>query len=40
MVKAIRQAGLKIVVRLLKLFVRPPVAGWQRSTRPSTLRGR
>jgi len=40
MVKAIRQAGLKITVSLLKLLVRPPAAGWRRSTRPSTLHGR
>ena len=40
MVKAIRQAGLKITVGLLKLFVRPAQPGWRRSKRPATLRGR
>lgn len=40
MVKAIRQAGLKITVGLLKLFARPARPGWQRSTRPPTLTGR
>ncbi len=40
MVKSIRQAGLKIIVGLLKLFVRSARPGWQRSTRPSTLTGR
>ncbi len=40
MVKAIRQAGLKFTVALLKLFVRPARSGWQRSTRPPSLRAR
>lgn len=40
MVKTIRQAGLKITVGLLQLFVRPARPGWQRSTRPVSLRGR
>ena len=40
MVKAIRQAGLKITVMLLKLFVRPARPGWRRSTRPLDLSGR
>ena len=40
MVKAIRQAGLKLTVVLLKLLVRPAQAGWQRSTRPLDLTGR
>lgn len=40
MVKAIRQAGLKLVLATLRLAVRPAPAGWRRSTRPPTLRGR
>jgi hypothetical protein len=40
MVKAIRQAGLKLTTALLKLLVRPARPGWQRSTRPVSLRGR
>ena len=40
MVKAIRQAGLKLVVALLRLLVRPAPAGWRRSARPAELTGR
>ena len=40
MVKSIRQIGLKFLVALLRAFARPAPAGWQRSTRPVTLRGR
>jgi hypothetical protein len=40
MAQAIRQIGLKLTVALLRLFVRDKPAGWQRSTRPLTLRGR
>ena len=38
-VQTIRQAGLKIMVLLLRLFVRQAPAGWRRSARPATLRG-
>jgi hypothetical protein len=40
MAQAIRQIGLKLVVALLRVFVRPAPRGWQPSTRPTTLRGR
>jgi len=40
MAKAIRQAGLKLVVWLLRRCVRAPEAGWRRSTRSPDLRGR
>lgn len=40
MVKAIRQAGLKLTVTLLRLLVRPAPPGWRRSARPPGLTGR
>jgi hypothetical protein len=40
MVGAIRKIGLKILVSLLRAFRRPAPAGWQRSRRPASLRGR
>jgi len=40
MAEAVRKIGLKIVVWLLRRFVRPARAGWQRSRRPASLRGR
>jgi hypothetical protein len=40
MVKAIRQAGLKLATILLKGLVRPAPPGWRRSRRPVNLRGR
>jgi hypothetical protein len=40
MVKAIRQAGLKFTVALLRLFVRPARPGWRHTTRPLDLTGR
>ncbi len=40
MVKSIRQAGLTLIVALLKLFARPAPPGWRRSTRPVRLDGR
>ncbi|WP_255558893.1 hypothetical protein [Horticoccus luteus] len=40
MAKAIRQIGLKLVIAALRLFERPALAGWRRSTRPVTLRGK
>jgi hypothetical protein len=40
MAKIIRQIGLKIIVSLLSLVVRPAPAGWQRSKRPASLDGR
>ncbi len=39
MAQAIRQIGLKILVALLRLVGRDAPAGWQRSTRPTHLRG-
>ncbi len=40
MVKAIRQAGLKLVVVLLRWLGRPAAPGWRRSPRGTSLRGR
>ncbi len=40
MAQAIRQIGLKLIVALLRLFVRPAPTGWQPSRRPPTLDGR
>ena len=40
MARTIRQIGLKVVVGFLRLCTRPARAGWARSTRPVTLRGR
>gem|GEM_PF-1746647 len=40
MVKAIRKTSLKIIVTLLKIFMRPSKQGWQRSTRSVDLDGR
>ena len=39
MAQTIRQIGLKLAVALARLFARPAVPGWVRSTRPTTLRG-
>lgn len=38
-VQTVRQVGLKIIVLVLRLFVRKAPTGWRRSTRPTTLRG-
>jgi hypothetical protein len=40
MVKSIRQAGLRLIVAILKLFSAAPKPGWRRSTRPGSLTGR
>jgi hypothetical protein len=40
MASAIRHLGLKIIVTLLRVFVRPAPAGWRRSNRPTDLTGR
>jgi hypothetical protein len=40
MARAIRQIGLKLIVILLRVFVRPAPAGWRRSARPPGLTGR
>jgi hypothetical protein len=40
MARAIRKLGLTVVLGLLRLFGRPPRAGWRRSRRPATLKGR
>ena len=40
MAKSIRQAGLKIVVAMLRLFSGASRAGWRRSGRPVSLDGR
>lgn len=40
MAQAIRQIGLKLVVALLQLCVRPARPGWSASRRPPTLDGR
>lgn len=37
MAKAIRQIGLKLIVALLRLFVRPAPTGWTASRRSSEL---
>lgn len=39
MTQALRQIGLKLLVALLRLLSRDAPAGWQRSTRPTHLRG-
>lgn len=39
MAQAIRQIGLKLLVALLRVFTRPAPTGWNRSTRPTHLRG-
>lgn len=38
MAQAIRRLGLMIVAALLRLFVRPPRAGWTVSRRQNDLR--
>ena len=40
MAQAIRQIGLKLAAALLRLLTSDAPAGWTRSTRPPTLRGR
>jgi hypothetical protein len=40
MARKIRQIGLKLTVALLQLFTSPAPAGWRRSSRPTSLRGR
>jgi hypothetical protein len=40
MARTIRQICLKVAVAMLRLFTHPAAAGWKRSTRDSSLRGR
>jgi hypothetical protein len=40
MASAIRKIGLKLIVWMVRIFARPAVAGWKRSRRPASLRGR
>ena len=40
MAQAIREICLKLAVALLRLCGRPAQPGWQRSERPSNLKGR
>ncbi|MDI1335079.1 MAG: hypothetical protein PSU94_02750 [Lacunisphaera sp.] len=40
MARTIRQVCLKILAGLLRPFSRPGPAGWSRSTRPTSLRGK
>ncbi len=39
MAQAIRQIGLRLLVLVLRLVVRPAPSGWRRSDRPSSLDG-
>lgn len=39
MAQAIRRLGLRLLVLLLRLVVRPAPAGWRASDRPSSLDG-
>lgn len=38
--RRLRQFGLGLAVALLRLLMRPPASGWQRSTRGTSLHGR
>jgi hypothetical protein len=40
MAQAIRQIGLRLLVLVLRLVVRPAPSGWRPSARPPSLRGR
>jgi len=40
MARTIRQIGLKLLILILRITGRPAPAGWRRSTRPVSLRGK